>query len=276
MDAGQPWELIITGCGTSHGNPVWGYPEHWSEDPRDHRRRSGAILKGPVGQIVLIDTGPDLMHQLRDPYKRHTGYGYPLDCITRADAVLLTHDHADHSHGLNELRQLNRIMDKEIPVYAHPVHLDEVMRMFAYCFQDAHAIYHKGSPALSAHALRDGKFTELAGLSVYTFYMSHGPAGRTSGFRMGSMAYLTDLKELPREQDQHLQGLDLLVLDMLRETLHPTHLAWSEAQDILDRLQPQRCILTHMGHEVRYAEWESRLPAGVSMAYDGISSKVLL
>lgn len=263
------WELIITGCGTSHGNPAWGYPEHWSEDPRDHRRRSGAVLKGPQGEVVLIDAGPDLMHQLRDPYKQVRDYSYPKDCITRCDAVLLTHDHADHCHGLNDLRHLNRIMRTEIPIYGHRSHLEAVQQMFPYCFADADAIYTRGSPALQAVPLHDGEELHIAGLPVLQFPMEHGPAGRTSGFRINGMAYLTDLKTISAESLAYLQGLDLLVLDMLRDTLHPTHLAWSEAQELLERIQPQRCILTHMGHEVLYAEWEERMPANVVMAYDG-------
>lgn len=266
------WEIIITGCGTSHGNPAWGYPEHWSEDPRDHRRRSGAILKGPDGQVVLIDTGPDLMHQLRDPYKRQQDYSYPVDCITRCDAVLLTHDHADHSHGLNELRHLNRLMKAEINIYGDGGHLQAVHNMFPYCFADAHAIYKRGSPALQAVPIEDGVEHCIADLPVVMFEMEHGPAGRTSGFRIGSMAYLTDLKVLPDTADEHLQQLDLLVLDMLRDELHPTHLAWSEATAIIDRLNPKRVILTHMGHEVIYADWQERLPAHVSMAVDGMST----
>ena len=263
------WELIITGCGTSHGNPAWGYPEHWSEDPRDHRRRSGAMLKGPHGEVILIDAGPDLMYQLRDPYKEVQDFAYPPDCITRCDAVLLTHDHADHCHGLNDLRHLNRIMRKEIPIYGHQCHLDAVQQMFPYCFADADAIYTRGSPALQATPIDDGVEHVIAGLPVLQFPLDHGPAGRTSGFRINGMAYLTDLKTLPEESAAYLNGLDLLVLDMLRDTLHPTHLAWSEAQEILERLQPQRCILTHMGHEVIYADWIERLPDNVVMAYDG-------
>ena len=264
------WELIITGCGTSHGNPAWGYPEHWSEDPRDHRRRSGAILKGPNAEVILIDAGPDLMYQLRDPYKNVNDFAYPQECITRCDAVLLTHDHADHCHGLNDLRHLNRLMKTEIPVYGHRMHLDAVQAMFPYCFAAADAIYTRGSPALQAVPIDDFQRYEIAGLPVTQLPLDHGPGGRTSGFRINGMAYLTDLKLLPSESEEQLQGLSLLVLDMLREELHPTHLAWSEALQILERLQPQRCILTHMGHEVQYKEWLERLPENVTMAYDGL------
>src|SRR3954466_15505408 len=108
MPSMPAWELIITGCGTSHGNPPWGLPGAWSEDPRDRRRRSGALLRGPRGQVLLIDAGPDLMYQLRDPDLTWDGVTYPTGSVVRCDGVLLTHDHADHVNGLNDLRHLNR------------------------------------------------------------------------------------------------------------------------------------------------------------------------
>lgn len=272
MPSAATWEIVITGCGTSHGNPPWGVPHLWSEDPRDLRRRSGAVLLGPAGQVVLIDAGPDLMHQMRDPDRTWDGRSYPQRCITRCDAVLMTHVHADHAHGLNDLRHLNRLMrGTPIPVYGERGHLAELSAMFPYCFGDRDRLYYLGSPALVAVELADGRAVRVApGLMVTPFAMDHGPGGRTTGFRCGGMAYLTDLKTLPESADGHLRGLDLLVLDMLREAPHDTHLSWDEAKAVIARLQPRRTVLTHMGYEVRWAEWQARLPTGVEMAVDGL------
>ena len=267
------WELVVTGCGTSHGNPPWGIPAQWSDDPRDIRRRSGAQLRGPAGQVVLIDVGPDLGDQLRDPYRDWDRRSYPARCVTRCDAVLLTHDHADHCHGINELRHLNRLMGgARLPMYGLAAHLASVRHMFGYCFSDPAEAYQLANPALEAVPLGPYVPASIAGLEVTCFPMSHGTAGITAGFRLGTAAYLTDLKALPPAAEALLGGLELLVLDMLREEPHPTHLCWAEAEALWARLRPRRTILTHMGHEVRYREWEGRLPPGMVMAVDGMTA----
>ncbi|NRA40261.1 MAG: MBL fold metallo-hydrolase [Planctomycetes bacterium] len=265
------WKLVITGCGTSHGNPPWGYKEYWSDDPRDHRRRSGAMIFGPQQQCFLIDTSPDLMHCLRNPYKAEPSYHYPQDAIEHCDAVFMTHDHADHCHGLNDLRHINRLMNAEIPVYGNQQHLDEIQRMFPYCFADVDALYSKGSPALRNIPLADNICVEVHGMPVTVVEMNHGPAGRVSGYRFGNLAYLTDLKVLPELADQYLHNLDILVINMLREEDHPTHQNWQQAQAVIERLQPQKTVLTHMGYEVHYADWQEKLPPSVCMAYDGMT-----
>lgn len=264
------WELIITGCGTSHGNPPWGRPDLWSDDPRDQRRRSGAVLRGPAGQVVLIDAGPDLAHQLKDPFRTWDGRSYPADGIVRCDALLLTHDHADHTHGLNDLRHLNRLMGgASIPVHGEAGHLAAVQRMFPYCFGDGGGAYELWRPTLVPRPMADGATIAIAGLPVTPFAMGHGSAGRVTGFRCGGLGYLTDLKTLPSEADPLLQDLDLLAMSMLRDSTHETHQGWDEAQAVLARLRPRRCVLIHMGYEVRWAAWQARLPSGVEMAWDG-------
>ena len=269
------WEFTITGCGTSHGNPMWGVPDWWSEDPRDRRRRSGAFLRGPAGQVILFDCGPDLAHQMTDPYRSWDGIRYPERCLVRCDGVLLTHDHADHCHGINDLRHLNRLMRGDgINLYGDEEHLAEVQSMFPYCFGGGVDTYNMSKPALRTVALTDHSETVIAGLPVTPFAMSHGPAGRTTGFRCGDMAYCTDIKDLPVAADAGLCDLDLLAVGVLRDELHPTHQNWDEAFALISRLRPRRTVLMHMGPEVRYADWERRLPDGVALAVDGWTTMV--
>jgi phosphoribosyl 1,2-cyclic phosphate phosphodiesterase len=264
------WELVITGSGTSHGSPMWGVPDWWSGDPRDHRRRSGALLRGPDGQVLLFDCGPDLAHQMRDPYGDWDGSSYPARCITRCDGVLLTHDHADHCHGINDLRHLNRLMGGTgITIHGHDTHLAQLRAMFPYCFGAGEDTYRLSKPALHTRPLVDGVPVHLAGMAVTPFAMSHGPAGRVTGYRCGGMAWLTDVKELPAAADHLLQGLDLLAVNMLRAEPHPTHACWDETRAIIERLHPRRAVLIHMGPEVRHADWTGRLPPTVAMAVDG-------
>lgn len=273
-DAGR-WEFTVTGCGTSHGCPMWGVRELWSEDPRDRRRRAGAFLRGPEGQVLLFDCGPDLAHQLTDPYRDWDGVSYPERCITRCDAVLITHDHADHTHGINDLRHLNRLMrGRPIPLYGHGPHLDAIRRMFAYCFAPDDGIYRGASPALATVAVDDGVTLDIAGLAVTPFAMSHGTAGRSTGWRCGRMAYCTDIKSLPPESERWLADLDLLALGVLRDAPHPTHQCWDEALALLARCRPRRAVFLHLGPEVRYAAWAARAVPGVEIAYDGWTAQV--
>ena len=266
------WRIVITGCGTSHGSPPWGWRQLWSDDRHDHRRRSGAVILGPAGEVILLDMGPDLMHQMRDPYATWRGDSYPEHCITRCDGVLLTHDHADHSHGINDLRHLNRLQDgHQITIYGHRQHLDQVMQMFSYCFDaEPDAVYRSYKPSLATCSIEDFTPFTVAGQTVRSFPLEHGPAGRVSGFRVGSLAYCTDGKTIPQEALPMLTGLEVLVLGMLRERPHETHMHLAAALELVDHLRPRRTVFVHMGPEMRWADWQGRLPAGVELAFDGL------
>ena len=247
-----------------------GVPEFWSDDPRDHRRRSGAILLADDGRVILMDCGPDLSHQLTDPYKTWDRQHYPDDCIVRCDGLLLTHDHADHSHGINELRHLNRLMGGDsITIYGSDSHLNILEQSFPYCFGSGYGTYRLSQPALQTQRINWQQEVVVAGMRCLPLEVSHGPAGPVTAFRCGNMAYVTDAKEVPPQTMAQLQQLDLLVLGCLREEPHNTHLNWQEASALIEQLQPDHTVLVHSGYEVRYAEWEQWLPANVTLAYDG-------
>lgn len=267
------WECVITGCGTSHGNPPWGVPASWSTDPRDRRRRSGAILRGPADEVVLLDIGPDLADQLRDPYRDWDGLSYPARCVTSCDGVLLTHDHADHMHGINELRHLNRLMGGDtIRIFGAAEHLSVLRGSFPYCFPSSgEEAYQLAVPHLATVAIDLHQPFRVAGIDVLPLPTSHGPAGPVTAYRIGELAYCTDCKIIPDETLTALHGVDLLVLDMLREKEHPTHMNFDEAMAVVETLKPRQTVLVHTGHEVRYAEWQHRLPDGVVLAVDGWS-----
>ena len=262
------WQLVITGCGTSHGNPIIGLPDRWSDDPRDQRRRTAAILQRGE-QSILIDCGPDLLAQLRDPYCSWDGLSYPQYAITSTMAVLMTHEHADHSHGINDLRLLNRLQKKTVPIYADHVHADKLLTQFAYCFAgDATGAWR---PGLEARPFSVGDQLLIDGWPIQTMPLQHGPAGPVTGFRFGDLAYLTDVKTILPDAWQYLDGLDTLVLGVLREEPHATHMHVAEALEVVQRLRPRRCVFTHLGLEVRYADLASRLPVGVEPAFDGLA-----
>ena len=227
----------------SHGNPAWGYPEYWSTDPKDNRRRAGGALMGPDGEVILIDCGPDLVHQMRDPFRDWDGLSYPERCITRCDGVLLTHAHADHCHGLNDLRHFNRLMGRDITLYGNDQHLAELRTMFAYSFGSGDVAYQVANPMLHTQALEIGERIEVAGLQVTPFELNHGPPGLVYAWKLGHNAsYITDAKSVPQETRVTLRDLDLLVVNMLQEKSHVTHMNWEECQELLTILSPNvRC-----------------------------------
>jgi phosphoribosyl 1,2-cyclic phosphate phosphodiesterase len=243
--------------------PSWGVPRignDWGAcdpaNPRNRRRRVSVLVEEGE-RVLLIDTSPDLREQLLDAR------------IRRIDAVLFTHAHADHLHGIDDLRIVNQLMKEALPVYASAQTLDEIRARFGYVFSAPEggrlSTYYK--PALIPHAV-DGPFS-AAGFEIVPFVQDHG-FSTTLGFRIGPFGYSTDVINLDDRAFAALAGVELWIVDCIRRRPHVTHSHLEKTLDWIRRLKPRRTILTHMDESLDYATLTRELPAGVEPGYDGL------
>ncbi len=228
-----------------------------SSDPRDRRTRSSLLIRHD-GRVVLIDTSTDLRTQAL------------AEQLERIDAVLFTHSHADHVNGIDDLRGFHFLHKDLIPCYASPETLETLQNGFGYIFEERPESGY--TPLLVPHQVK-GSF-QLFGLDITPVLLDHG---RTTacGYRIGRFAYLTDCSGIPESSIPLLQNLDILVIDGLRWKSHPSHLNIDGALAVAAMLKPQRTVLTHLTHDVCYAD-TSRLPHGVEFAYDGLHFEIAL
>jgi phosphoribosyl 1,2-cyclic phosphate phosphodiesterase len=229
-----------------------------SDDPRDKRLRPSICLDVPDGPAILVDTTPDLRQQALT-------YG-----MSRLDAVLFTHSHADHILGLDEIRRFNFMQGGAIPCYATREVWDSIKRTFHYVF-DGMPRQGGGIPKIDAREI-DGPF-DAAGIHVVPVPLLHGNMP-ILGFRFGDFAYLTDCNAIPDDSWRLVAGVDTVVIDALRVKKHSTHFTVDEALEALARIAPRRAYLTHMSHDLAHAATNARLPPGVELAYDGLSFNV--
>jgi phosphoribosyl 1,2-cyclic phosphate phosphodiesterase len=225
-----------------------------STDPRDKRLRPSIYLDVPTHAKLLVDTGPDLRQQAL------------ANEVTRVDAVLFTHGHADHILGLDEVRRFNAIQGGAIPCYANAETWETLRRTFSYIF-DGMPRLGGGIPQLEVLEI-GGPFT-VHGVRVVPVPLWHGHMP-VLGFRFGNFAYLTDCNRLDDEAWELVRGIDTLVIDALRDRPHSTHFSVQEALDVIARIGPRRAFTTHMTHDLGHAATSARLPAGVELAYDGL------
>ena len=249
--------ITILGSGTSTGIPMVGCrcPVCISSDLRDKRTRT-SILVTSNGRNILVDTSTDLRKQaIREG----------IDAI---DAVLYTHSHADHIHGIDDLRGFHFIHRRVIPCYGSAETMGVIAANFAYIFTGLAAAGY--APLMEPHVI-EGPI-ELFGLTVAPIPLLHGHTTAT-GYRFDDVAYLTDCSHIPETSVPLLAGLDLLIIDALRHTPHPNHFNLAGALEVVARLQPKRAIFTHLTHEVSHTDGE-KLPAGVELAFDGMVIEV--
>ena len=254
----------ILGCGTSGGVPRIG--NEWGacdpNNPKNRRRRCALLVErqGPDGVTrVLVDTPPDLREQLID-----AGIGL-------LDAVLYTHEHADHCHGIDDLRMVAYNGRRRVEVY-HGETTGRVLRQrFAYCFETPEGSEYPA--VLNGHDLRPGEMVRINGaggvIEAMPFLQKHGLSD-SLGFRFNGIAYSPDVSDFPEESVPHLEDLDVWILDALRYTGHPSHLTVDQALHWIGRLKPKRAVLTHMHVDLDYEALSAQLPEGVEPAYDGM------
>ena len=255
--ANDPMKITILGCGTSQGVPRIGgkLNDGWGVcDPNNpkNRRRRVSIMVEQGNTRIIVDTGPDLREQCLSAG------------ITTFDAVLYTHDHADHTHGIDDLRAIAQNMKREVPVYGNKHTLDILTGRFAYIFKGR-----KVYPAIcTAHEIDLSPFS-IGDINVQPVELIHGGIA-SYGFRFDNVCYCTDFNDIPESSDEHLHGLDLWIVDCLRETPHPTHNHLEQTLGYIERYKPKRAILTHMTADLDYETLKNQLPNGVEPAYDGL------
>lgn len=259
--------VTILGCGGSGGVPLLG--PHWGDcnphNPKNRRRRVSIALRQKTAAgdtTILVDTSPDLRAQCLD-----AGIG-------QVSAVLYTHDHADHTQGIDDVRFLKKPAGQStIPVYGTRETIDVLSRRFEYIFQQNTV----GSGHLYKPFLRPIEVTgpfDIDGIPVVSFEQDHGYGSTSTGYRIGDVAYCTDVAKLSDEALAKLQGLELFVVDCLRYEPHPTHAHFDQAVAWAKQLRPRHTILTHMNHMVDYDVIKAKCPPGIEPAYDGLEVEV--
>ena len=250
--------MILLGTGTSVGVPAIGCDcaVCQSDHPRNQRTRASAILGLPEGNL-LIDTSPDLRTQLL------------REKIGVVHSVVYTHEHSDHVMGFDDLRLFQFYLGTPVPVYCNQGVEARLKKAFDYAFNDRPQTHTGAAPSVNIHLI-DSLPIEILGATVTPIPLKHGPRFDVLGFRIGNVAYCTDVSEIPESSWPLLEGLDTLVLDALRHEPHITHLTIQQATEIAQKLGVQQTYFTHCACRLDYETVNGELPTGIEIGYDGL------
>lgn len=270
MSGGQTIDVTVLGCGSSGGVPRVG--GNWGDcdpkNPKNRRRRCSLLITATAqdgGQTnVLIDTGCDLREQLLDAG------------VTSIDAVFYTHEHADHIHGIDDLRVLALNGRKRVEIYANHPTLERLETAFRYCFHaPAGSPY---PPILNANELVDGQAVKIDGeggtITLHAFNQAHGDIN-SLGFRVADLAYSCDVSDIPKSSMAHLENLDVWIVDSLRRKPHPSHFCLAETLQWIEKIQPKQAFLTNMHIDLDYDTVNAETSENIKPAFDGLKISVL-
>ena len=227
-----------------------------SGDPKNKRLRA-SILVSENGHNILVDTSTDLRQQCLRYHIQHVNH------------VLFTHHHADHVHGIDELRSFNYFNKTVIPCYGNEPTVKELTEKFGYIFSNGAVQIGGGLPQLKLHTINEEAFT-LGGILVEPLEITHGKLN-IAGYKVNNSAYITDCSGIPEKTQKKLVGLDLLIINALGFAPHPTHFNLDQALNAIEILKPKRALLTHINHKYDHSKISKELPINVALAYDGLT-----
>jgi phosphoribosyl 1,2-cyclic phosphate phosphodiesterase len=247
-------EVVVLGSGTSNGVPMLGvaYPPEFLANPKNHRTRPSILIAGPEGN-VLVDCAPEMRLQLL------------RENVLSVESVVITHSHADHIMGMDDLRSFCMVTRKPMPVYALPCYQDDVRRVFTYAFND-----YPAGIEVPRFDLRDVPPRLLSGgLDIETLTVMHGTMPIVA-LRVGDFAYVTDVSEIPADAMRSLKDLDTLMLDAVRYEPHPNHFHYDKAIEKAMEIGAKKTYFTHLSHDYDHDVTNAALPSGIELAYDGL------
>ena len=252
-------KITVLGCGSSGGVPYVGCDcaTCASDNPKNTRMRASILVESEQGTRILFDTSPDLRQQIL----KHRIY--------TVDGVVYTHAHADHCHGIDDIRSFNFHAKVAINGYADAATWERIKTSFSYVFQDVAPGFGWYKPVMKAHEIHANSQFSIADIELQSFLQLHGKS-ETLGYSIGNFAYSTDVNNLPEVSLEVLDNLDVWLVDCLRYTPAPTHAHLEMTLGWIERVNPKLAILTHMGHEMEYQALAKQLPPNIIPAYDGM------